>query len=93
MSFPAFLPTVPVFVRTLAKQHKSTTLIASTTRASPARYAESHSARLAGGLLACGAGKGTRKLDKRRSRRRSRSESTADILGVPPVSLRGDPVP
>ncbi len=49
MSFPEFLPTVPVFVRTLAKRHKSTTLITLDDARVSYADAESHSARPAGG--------------------------------------------
>ncbi len=66
MSFPEFLSTLPVFVRTLATRHRSEALIALDDARVSYADAESHSARLAGGRLARGAGKGTRELDKRR---------------------------
>ncbi len=83
MSFPEFLPTVPVFVRTRAKQHQSKTLIALDDARVSYAEAESHAAPARGPASSTSAG----------SRRCSRSESTADTLGFPPVSLRGDPVP
>lgn len=60
MSFPDFTPTVPVFIRALASRHADKTLIALDDQRISYSEAEARSARLARGLLARGAGKGTR---------------------------------
>ena len=60
MPFPQFTPTVPVFVRELARKHGDATLIVLDDRRLSFRDADALSAKLARGLLARGVGKGTR---------------------------------
>ncbi len=60
MAFPEFTPTVPVFIRTLEERHGAKTLIALGDQRISYAEASQRSARLARGLLAEGAGKGTR---------------------------------
>ena len=60
MAFPEFKPTVPVFIRTLEERHGAKTLIALGDQRISYAEASQRSARLARGLLAEGAGKGTR---------------------------------
>ena len=60
MAFPEFTPTVPVFIRTLEERHGAKTLIALGDQRISYAEASQRSARLARGLLAQGAGKGTR---------------------------------
>jgi acyl-CoA synthetase (AMP-forming)/AMP-acid ligase II len=60
MPFPDAPPTVPIFIRSLAKKHGDHELIVLDDRRISYREAESESARLARGLLARGVAKGTR---------------------------------
>lgn len=60
MGLPDFTPTVPVFIRTLAERHGPKTLIALDDHRISYAEADNRSRRLARGLLARGAGKGTR---------------------------------
>jgi len=60
MGFPAFTPTVPVFIRQLAARHGDKTLIALDDQRISYAEAEDRSRQLAKALLARGAGKGTR---------------------------------
>ena len=60
MAFPEFTPTVPIFIRTLEERHGAKTLIALGDQRISYAEASRRSARLARGLLARGAGKGTR---------------------------------
>ena len=60
MAFPDSSPTVPVFIRQLAEKHGPRTLIVLDDERLSYAEAEARSATLARGLLARGAGKGTR---------------------------------
>lgn len=60
MAFPRTTPTVPVFIRQLAEEHREHTLIVLEDERMSYAEAEQRSARLARGLLARGVGKGTR---------------------------------
>ena len=60
MAFPEFTPTVPVFIRPLEERHGAKPLIALGDQRISYAEASQRSARLARGLLAEGAGKGTR---------------------------------
>jgi acyl-CoA synthetase (AMP-forming)/AMP-acid ligase II len=60
VAFPDFTPTVPVFIRRVAQHHGTKSLIALGDQRISYAEASRRSARLARGLLAQGAGKGTR---------------------------------
>jgi acyl-CoA synthetase (AMP-forming)/AMP-acid ligase II len=59
MPFPDFMPTLPVFLRTVAERHGPRTLVVSDGERLTYAEAESRSRALAKGLLAQGIGKGT----------------------------------